>query len=318
MSVEAVKWAMNDAPMLRTDKGKPDTTARHLLAALAEHAHPNGREAYPAVPLLQWKTGYSRRTVQEALGRLEGAGLIKATGMKRGSTVYALALHLTRPASDKAEISAATEQRRAATAERVRRHRAKDVTPSDSVTVTPPNDVTEPEVTPFDGVRNAVEQRSVTPSDAPKPSVEPSGKSLSPHLPQQTRDSPAAPGEREINGDEQMVLAAYAAALGRKPTTAVAQKIRDQAGKLIADGLPAWWIADRARELVERGWTDLAKHCDMSAVPVEIVRPADEDKPCTAHSKFSRMIPDPSTGDLVNCPACHPDELARRRRQGAA
>lgn len=141
-------------------------------------------------------------------------------------------------------------------------------------------------------------------------------KTLSSRLPQQATEPPAAP-EREINEDEQMVLAAYTAALGRKPTTAVAQKICDQAAKLIADGLPAWWIADRARELPQFG-TDLAKHCEMSSVPVETVRPADEAPPCTAHSKFDRMIPDPRTGDLVNCPDCHPDELARLRRQGAA
>lgn len=139
---------------------------------------------------------------------------------------------------------------------------------------------------------------------------------LSAHLPQQTRDSPAAP-EREINEDEQMVLAAYTAALGRKPTTAVAQKLSDQTAKLIADGLPAWWIADRARELPRFG-TDLAKHCEMSSIPVEVVRPADEQKTCTrGHSKFNPMIRDPERG-LVNCPDCHPAEIARRQRQGAA
>lgn len=146
-----------------------------------------------------------------------------------------------------------------------------------------------------------------------------SSSSSSPSLPSRVpQQPPAAPAEREINGDEQMVLAAYVQALGRKPTTAVAQKIRDQAAKLIADGLPAWWIADRARELVERGWTDLAKHCDMSNVPVNVVRPADEQKVCNrGHDKFTPMIRDPERG-LVNCPDCHPAEIARRRRQGAA
>jgi hypothetical protein len=141
---------------------------------------------------------------------------------------------------------------------------------------------------------------------------------LSARLPQQTHDSPAAPVEREINDDEQMVLTAYTEALGRKPMAAVVEKLRKQTAALISDGLPAWWIADRARELPGRGWTDLAKHCEMSNVPTEVVRPADEQKTCDrGHDKFDPMIRDPERG-LVNCPDCHPAEIARRRRQGAA
>lgn len=244
MSKEAVQWAMNDAPMLRTEKGKPDTTSRHVLAALAEHAHSDGTETYPSVPLIQYKTGYTRRTVQEALGRLADGGLIKATGTKHGCTIWALSLWLKRPASDKAEIDAETQQRRAATAERVRRHRAKDVTPSDSVTATPPNDVTERDVTPSDRVRNAVEPRSVTPSDAPKPVVEPVGKSLSSRLPHQTRDSPTAPGdEREINSHDQdgrKVAAAWSAIHG-VPNPGAEKGIAKEADELLAAG---WSIPD--------------------------------------------------------------------------
>lgn len=262
MSVEAVKWAMNDAPMLRTDKGKPDTTSRHVLAALAEHAHSNGRNAYPAVPLLQWKTGYSRRTVQEALGRLEAAGLIEDSGTRNGATVWALAMHLQRPASDKAEINAETEQRRAATAARVRRHRSKDVTLSDGVTVTPPNSVTEPDVTPFDGVRNAVEQRYVTPSDAPKPSVEPSRESLSPPVPQQARHLAAVPDEREnFTSDADTVAAAWTTARGSRNSKAAAA-VAESASHLIADGWATRDLVAMAEHMARTkpGFTDLTKH----------------------------------------------------------
>lgn len=146
-------------------------------------------------------------------------------------------------------------------------------------------------------------------------------KTLSPpELPRQAAGAPPAPvDEREISPPEQdadLVLAAYTQALGRPVSAPIQLKIRDQTGKLLADGFPAWWIADRARELPAYG-TDLAKHCEMSNVPVHVQRPADEDAPCTTHNQFTRMIRD-KDGDLVNCPDCHPAEVARRRRQGAA
>lgn len=134
MSIEAVKWAMDDAPMLLTDKGKPDTTARGVLHALAEHAHKNGKGAHPSVLRLQYRTGYDRRTVQRALRRLEDGKLIAADGIVGGRTAWRLNLKSVRPASDWADLEAEEESFRASTAERKRRSRAKAVTHSDDVT----------------------------------------------------------------------------------------------------------------------------------------------------------------------------------------
>jgi hypothetical protein len=134
---------MDDAPMLLTEKGKPDTTARHVLQALAEHAHRDGGGARPSLLKLQYRTGYDRRTVQRALRRLEDGQLIDAEGVVRGCTQYRLALHLVRPASDWTELEAEEERLRESAAERKRRSRAKGVTHSDDVTVTASNDVTE-------------------------------------------------------------------------------------------------------------------------------------------------------------------------------
>ncbi|NUP24133.1 MAG: helix-turn-helix domain-containing protein [Streptomyces sp.] len=142
MSNEAVKWAMDDAPMLLTDKGRPDTTARHVLQALAEHAHKDGTNAHPSVRRLQYRTGYDERTVRRALRRLEGGNLIKADGTVRSCTRWTLALHLVRPESDWTDLEVAEELFRAAAAERKRRSRAKAVTHSASVTVTHSDDVT--------------------------------------------------------------------------------------------------------------------------------------------------------------------------------
>ncbi|MEU1309454.1 helix-turn-helix domain-containing protein [Streptomyces cinnamoneus] len=186
MSTEAVKWAMDDAPMLRTEKGKPDTTARHVLQALAEHAHKDGSNAHPSLLRIQYRTGYDRRTVQRAERRLEDAGLISADGSVRGCTRWRLHLEKRRPASDWAALEAEEEAERTAAAERKRKSRAKRVTHSNDVTVTHSDSVTEPDVTHPEYDRHAFEVRDVTHSASGRhalnatrtikePSVEPPG-----------------------------------------------------------------------------------------------------------------------------------------------
>lgn len=162
MSTEAVTWAMDDAPMLLTDKGKPDTTARHVLQALSEHASKTGTNAYPSITRLQYRTGYDRRTVQRALRRLEAAEIISAAGDNGGRTIWTLAMQLKRPESDWSEIEQQEQRQKEATAARVRRHREKRVTPSAPVTETHADDVTDIDVTHSPSVRNGVEQRYVT------------------------------------------------------------------------------------------------------------------------------------------------------------
>jgi DNA-binding transcriptional ArsR family regulator len=159
LSTEAVKWAMDDAPMLLTEKGKPDTTSRGVLQALAEHAHRDGGGARPSVLRLQYRTGYDRRTVQRALRRLEDGKLITAEGIVRGCTQWRLALDLVRPESDWTLLEAEEEKLRADAAERKRRSRSKAVTDAAPVTVTHSDYVTDqmsrtlrPDVTHSDDV----------------------------------------------------------------------------------------------------------------------------------------------------------------------
>jgi len=152
---------MDDAPMLRTDKGKRDTTARWVLAAIAERADKNGANTFPSIFDIRYRTGFDRKTVREALRRLEAAGLIVRDGTVNGCTRWRLEMHLRRPASDRRELEEEDELDRTKGADRVRRHRAKTVTHSASVTVTPSDSVTE-DVTPSDSVRNAVEGRYST------------------------------------------------------------------------------------------------------------------------------------------------------------
>lgn len=186
---------MDDAPMLHTDKGKPDTTARHVLQALAEHANKTGGNAHPSVLRIQYRTGYDRTTVQRALRRLEKGALIKRDGTTEGRTRWRLAMHLRRPDTDWKDLEREEEDVRAAAAERKRRSRAKAVTHAESVTVTPSEYVTvtgaeyvtgpmsrtqSPAVTDFKSGRHALNAALTTnqPSDnqLPKDSSSPAAQ----------------------------------------------------------------------------------------------------------------------------------------------
>jgi hypothetical protein len=153
---------MDDAPMLRTPSGKPDSTSRHVLQALAEHASKTGTNAHPSVTRLQYRTGYDRRTVQRALRRLEDAKLIVRDGMVQDRIKYKLSMHLLRDASDWVELEREEAASREAAAERKRRSRAKRVTHSNDVTVTDAESVTNPDVTHSESGRHALEVRDVT------------------------------------------------------------------------------------------------------------------------------------------------------------
>lgn len=74
---------------------------KFLLLAMADHADHDGRNVYPGVELLAWKTGDHPRTVQRNLRELEALGLIEVEaagggvvrgGLRGRATVYRLTL----------------------------------------------------------------------------------------------------------------------------------------------------------------------------------------------------------------------------------
>ncbi|SCG69722.1 Helix-turn-helix domain-containing protein [Micromonospora echinaurantiaca] len=70
MSVEAVSWALNDAPDV-----PPACLA--VLIGLANHAHANGRAAYPSQERLAHYARKSTRSVRTDLATLERLGIIR-------------------------------------------------------------------------------------------------------------------------------------------------------------------------------------------------------------------------------------------------
>lgn len=76
MSVQAISWAFDLAPVPVDPSGKPSSTCGYVLAGLANHANPDGSNAFPSVRTLMRYTRLSERTVRTCLDRLEAAGII--------------------------------------------------------------------------------------------------------------------------------------------------------------------------------------------------------------------------------------------------
>lgn len=130
MSYQAVQWALDEAPMLRTPKGLPDTTARGVLVARAERADEFGRDSHASIVDVIWRTGYDARTIQRAQERLEAAGLLIPDGTTRfGTTRWNLDMSQRRDPAEREQLEAEIEKRRTAEAARVREYRRKKKQP---------------------------------------------------------------------------------------------------------------------------------------------------------------------------------------------
>lgn len=76
VSIEAISWALNLAPVPVDRGGRPSSACRFVLVGLANHAGPDGTGAFPSVATLVRYTGLSERTVRTCLDRLEAKGII--------------------------------------------------------------------------------------------------------------------------------------------------------------------------------------------------------------------------------------------------
>ena len=77
MSVEAISWALNLAPVPADRGGQPSSACKFVLVGLANHAGPDGTGAFPSVATLVRYTGLAERTVRTCLDRLQAAGVIQ-------------------------------------------------------------------------------------------------------------------------------------------------------------------------------------------------------------------------------------------------
>lgn len=135
----------------------------------------------------------------------------------------------------------------------------------------------KPQVSPITGFQESGTQKSGDP-DSGDPDSGDQGfslkdsvnDSLSGHG-RHSGDGSEAGGEREAAAPEagaEVVVEAYARALGRPLVNGRRVALRGQAGELLAAGYPVGWLAARASEMPEHGWTDLVTHAERSRVPV--------------------------------------------------
>lgn len=121
-----MKWALYDAPMLRTPAGKPDVAARFVLVAHAERADKKGRGSYPGPAALIEATGYDERTIDRAERRLRDAGLLIHKGTSHlGTTRWDLDLTKRRDDDQQAAAEARVARRKAQDAARQRSRRER-------------------------------------------------------------------------------------------------------------------------------------------------------------------------------------------------
>lgn len=87
VTIMAAVFAAN-MPELKTDDGKtvPDSTAKFVLLALADHASEDGENAYIGVKRICMKTNLSTSTVCNALNALRTNGIIELVGKSKAET----------------------------------------------------------------------------------------------------------------------------------------------------------------------------------------------------------------------------------------
>jgi hypothetical protein len=80
VSVEAISWALNLAPVQADRGGRPSSACKFVLVGPANHAGPGGTGASRPWATLVRYTGLSERTVRTCLDRLEAGGIIRPCG----------------------------------------------------------------------------------------------------------------------------------------------------------------------------------------------------------------------------------------------
>jgi hypothetical protein len=69
VSVEAISWALNLAPVPADRGGQPSSACKFVLVGLANHAGHDGTGGLPSVATLVRYTGLSERTIRTSLRR---------------------------------------------------------------------------------------------------------------------------------------------------------------------------------------------------------------------------------------------------------
>ena len=223
---------------------------RAVALEIADDANDDTRMSLASLEdLALWTAAKDENVVRNALKRLAAAGWefrVPLGKGKDGRVLYAVpGRRLTFRVPEFQGVSVATPKGESPL--------PQGVAPAPSEGAPAPSE--RAPATPFSSVPSVPSSLS-TPAEAPSSMAAASEREK--EHPEQTED-----GERivraYINGRREISLPT-----GQK----VAAQVRADAEELLAEGYPAQWLCDRAREMARRaGWTDLRKHCDRSGIP---------------------------------------------------
>lgn len=302
MSYLATAWASMSAPIT-------DVNEFAVLMMLAEKAGDDGCSAFPSRQTVSERTRVDPRTVLRALQRMEERRLIAKGDQRaaeylrkdRRPIVYDLLIPVSwyspdqlakvnadrvrrglEPLSRKLrpDIEQPPEKPRRSDLDKPNpRRRRKDRAPESPHEEIPRGVSETSREETSRGVSetgtgcledtNGVSQRH--PRKVLEPVLEPSlSAGASETAPTVVAD--AVTGERDQQQGQDaadVVVDAYATALGRPMVNGSKARLRQQAAELLAAKYPVGWLAARAREMAPQGWTDLAKHVEHSKVPVQ-------------------------------------------------
>ncbi len=226
MSVEAISWALNLAPVPMDRNGQPSSPCKFVLVGLANHAGPDGTAAFPSVRTLMRYTGLAERTVRACLARLEAAGVISACDpaviaariRRADRRPRGWDLNLTRIRGDLSQAEVGVLERQfPGLAARIAASQAADQaggsgTPEDGVRVlhparlvdNPAGGVQAVHPVPGTGCSGRLDGVQPVPSRgaprAPEPYREPDLEPAADTRPRETPASPASPSERPGGG----------------------------------------------------------------------------------------------------------------------
>ncbi|MDF4254611.1 hypothetical protein [Streptomyces sp. WMMB303] len=214
----------------------------------------------------------SLRTAQSIRARLERRKLVKAAprySPKNGAQIanlFRINLDLLKSMERKRKDYGAT------LIEELTFDEAPDEDPEEKPSSDPPADSAPPHADSAPPHADSAGRRGAESAPLLPPSSAPSSLSEAPDD-ADASDGPPGDEEREAAAPEpsaaDVVVDAYAQALGRPLLNGSRSALRAQSVELLAAGYPMEWVADRAREMAAHpAWKDLIKHCDRSRVPL--------------------------------------------------
>jgi hypothetical protein len=310
VSVEAVAWALNHAPV-------DQAPAAAVLVGLANHAGPDGRNAFPSVATLVRYTRLAERTVREQLDILHAAGIITpcdpdvvAAHVKRADrrpNGWDIDQSLDR---DNPEHLERFQRAAAAHKDRKRHRRLNSAEPDEVRTVHPVDEVHVVHPAPSTGCtvrRNGV--HLAPERGAPRaPELYLNHPGTAPARAHVRASAPAASRAEGGGGNE---IAEFFTALGEAWPLSAGQ--RDRLGSHVAAALDAGWSTNALADHVG-GNTDGIRNpyavlrsrlSDIPDPPEGSQRPAERPPWCGRCEEATRLFERPD-GRLSRCPDCHP------------